>query len=90
MRVVSETHPLFGHLLAAQGFRRFRGVVFLVVELPDGSPGTIRADATDVLAAQAGAGSATVLDAEGLRSLRALADALQGRLAAASRPGKGK
>ena len=44
-------HPLFGELLAALAFRRFAGVLHLVVELPDGSPGTIRADATDVLAA---------------------------------------
>jgi hypothetical protein len=90
VRVLAETHPLFGHLLAAQGFRRFEGVVFLVVELPDGSPGTIRADATDVLAAQTGVGIATVLDADGLRSLCALVDVLRGRVAAAQRPGKGK
>jgi hypothetical protein len=67
---------LFGELLAASGFRRFAGVLHLVVELPDGSPGTIRADATDVLAA-AGAGPAgTVLDVCGVRALRSLVTAM--------------
>ena len=44
-------HPLFGELLACSGFKRRNGVLLLVVELPDGSPGTVRADATDVFAA---------------------------------------
>jgi len=48
VRVVAETHPLFGRLLAARSFKRWNGALLLVVELPDGSPGTIRADATDV------------------------------------------
>jgi len=39
---------LFGRLLAARSFKRWSGVLMLVVELPDGSPGSIRADATDV------------------------------------------
>ena len=47
--MTAAAHPLFGLLLAAQHFRRVDGAVFLVVVLPDGSPGTIRADATDVL-----------------------------------------
>src|SRR6476646_9556662 len=43
-------HALFGELLAATGFKRWNGVPLLVVTLPDGSPGTIRADATDIFA----------------------------------------
>ena len=49
VRVTASTHPLSGLLLAARHFRRVDGVVFLVVTLPDGSPGTIRADATELL-----------------------------------------
>ena len=49
VRVVAETHPLFGRLLAAKSFKRWNGVLLLVIDLPDGSPGTIRCDATDVL-----------------------------------------
>ena len=49
--MVAAAHPLFGRLLPAVGFRRVDGIVFLVVRLPDASPGTIRADATDVVAA---------------------------------------
>jgi len=70
-------HPLFGLLLAAQHFRRVDGVVFLVVTLPDGSPGTIRADVTDVLGAVAEKSSGTVLDPEGLRLLLALVTRMQ-------------
>ena len=47
--MVAETHPLFGRLLAAKSFKRWNGVLLLVIDLPDGSPGTIRCDATDVL-----------------------------------------
>jgi hypothetical protein len=88
--VTAQTHPLFGKLLAAKGFRRVEGVLFLVVELPDGSPGTIRADATDVLSAGAQEALATVLDADGLRVLRTLVGGLRARGGAASRPGHGK
>ena len=52
VRVTAWTHPLFDELLDCSGFRRWNGVVLLVVDLPDGSPGTIRADATDVWAAE--------------------------------------
>jgi hypothetical protein len=75
--VIAATHPLFGSLLAAQHFRRVDGVVFLVVALPDGSPGTIRADATDVLGAAGDESSGTVLDADGLRLLVALVSRMQ-------------
>jgi hypothetical protein len=75
--VTAATHPLFGLLLAAQNFRRVEGLVFLVVVLPDGSPGTIRADATDVLGTAVEESTGTVLDAEGLRLLLALVTRMQ-------------
>jgi hypothetical protein len=83
VRVVAETHPLFGRLLAARSFKRWNGVLMLVVELPDGSAGTIRADATDVLGVGVGSGGAgAVLDAAGLRELHRLTQRLfQSRVA---------
>ena len=74
VRVVAETHPLFGRLLAARSFKRWSGVLMLVVELPDGSPGSIRADATDVFGGSVaeGAVAVLVLDAAGLRELHRL------------------
>ena len=71
VRVVAETHPLFGRLLAAKSFKRWNGVLLLVIDLPDGSPGTIRCDATDVLGV-AESGPRSVLDAAGLRALHRL------------------
>jgi len=76
VRVTAEGHPLFGVLLSASAFRRFAGVLHLVVELPDGSPGTIRADATDVLVAGEPGPAGTVLDAAGVRALRVLVTAM--------------
>jgi hypothetical protein len=84
VRVVAETHPLFGRLLAARSFERWSGVLMLVVELPDGSPGTIRADATDVFGGSVaeGAVAVLVLDAAGLRELHRLTQRLfQSRVA---------
>ncbi|HEY6747669.1 MAG TPA: hypothetical protein VI357_18365 [Mycobacteriales bacterium] len=72
VRVTGEAHPLFGRLVKAAAFKRLNGVLHLVVELPDGSPGTIRADATDVLGFEGARGLAVVLDADGVRELRAL------------------
>ena len=71
VRVVAETHPLFGRLLAAKSFKRWNGVLLLVIDLPDGSPGTIRCDATDVLGVVE-PGLRSVLDAAGLRALHRL------------------
>jgi hypothetical protein len=71
VRVVVETHPLFGRLLAAKSFKRWNGVLLLVIDLPDGSPGTIRCDATDVLGVSE-PGPRSVLDGAGLRALRRL------------------
>jgi hypothetical protein len=72
VRVTSVTHPLFGRVLAASGFRRQGGVLSLVVTLADGSPGTIRADATDILGGPPAPDGATVMSAEGFRRLHDL------------------
>jgi hypothetical protein len=79
VRVTATTHPLFGELLEASGFKRWNGVLLLVVTLPDTSPGTIRADATDVFASDPVEPTRLVLDGEGLQALRVLVTALQGR-----------
>jgi hypothetical protein len=76
VRVTSATHPLSGRLVAASSFKRLNGVLHLVIELPDGSPGTIPAAATDVSGAAEAPGPGTVLDAAGWRRLRALTSAL--------------
>jgi hypothetical protein len=60
-------------------FRRLSGSLFLVVELPDGSPGTIRADATDVLGEPTARGPATVFDGDGVRALHTLVLRLRSR-----------
>ena len=64
-------------LLACSGFKRWNGVL-LVVELSDGSPGTVRADATDIFAS-APAPTELVLDGEGIHALHGLVVALQRR-----------
>ena len=76
--MVAETHPLFGRLLQALSFKRLNGIWHLVVELPDGSPGTIPADATDVFGAVVAQRDATVLSVEGVRQLQRLVTTLQG------------
>jgi hypothetical protein len=45
--------------------------------LPDGSPGTIPAAATDILGTEPVAGIVTVLSVEGIRELRALTGSLK-------------
>jgi hypothetical protein len=87
VRVIGETHPLCGRLVTASSFRRWNGVLHLVIELPDGSPGTIRADATDVLGSVEADGPAVVLDVEGLRRLRSLVTVFGSR---AGRDGAGR
>ena len=79
VRVTAEAHPLSGRTLDALSFIHLRGVLHLVVRLPDSSPGTIPVSATDVFGERAAEGPATVLDADGLRRLRALTLALGGR-----------
>jgi hypothetical protein len=74
--VTRLTHPLFGRLLEASGFRRRNGVLLLVVTLPDGSPATVPAEATDVFGEPpVPVLEGTVLSAAGLRQLRVLIDA---------------
>ena len=76
--MVAETHPLFGRLLQASSFKRLEGICHLVVELPDGSPGTIAAEATDVFGEVRLERDATVLSVEGARQLQALVVGLRG------------
>ncbi len=79
MRVTSAAHPLSGRLVAARSFKRLNGVLLLVIELPDGSPGTIPAAATDVLGPAEPDGPVVVLDVAGWRRLQALAMMLANR-----------
>jgi hypothetical protein len=85
VRVVAVTHPLHGRVLEAVSFIHLRGVLHLVVRLPDSSPGTIPASATDVFGERAAAGPAAVLDADGLRRLHGLVMALSAAAAADGR-----
>jgi hypothetical protein len=83
VRVTAAVHPLFGELLACSGFKRWNGVLLLVVELPDGSPGTVHADTTDIFATAPMTPTKLVLDGEGTQALHGLVVALQ------RRPGSG-
>ena len=76
VRVTSPVHPLFGRVLEATGFKRWDGALLLVVVLPDGSPGTIPAEATDVLGQPSAPAVVSVLSVEGVRQLRTLLDSL--------------
>jgi hypothetical protein len=80
VRVIAAAHPLFGRLLEASAFKRVSGRLFLVVGLPDGTPGTIAAQATSVFGAThvVEAGS-SVLSVEGIRRLRVLVEAMASR-----------
>ncbi len=64
--------------------------MFLVVQLPDNSPGTIRVDATDVLAVDPAESVVTVVDVEGLRALRLLVNSLASRPKVRARSRNGK
>lgn len=79
--MVSEVHPLFGRLLPATAFKRWRGELLLVVVLPDGSPGTLPAAATDVFGVldEAEVPVTAVLSLDGVRRLRLLLEALEPR-----------
>jgi len=88
--VTARSHPLFGGLLTAQAFRRVNGITYLVVELPDGSPGTIRADATDVVAGPVGEVVATVFDVDGLKALHKLVLRLRARPPVSAGPANSK
>src|ERR1019366_7702258 len=76
--VTAVTHPLHGCRVRAYAFRHVDGVPHLKVELPDGMPGLVAADATDVFGAgPAAAGAGLVLDGAGLRHLRAVVTRLR-------------
>jgi len=70
--VLAETDPLCGERLAALGFRRRGGRLLLVVLLPDGTPGTIAADACDIFGKRPEVGPPTALSVDGVRRLRHL------------------
>jgi hypothetical protein len=77
VRVTSVLHPLFGRLLEARSFKRWEGDVLLVVVLPDGTPGTIPVEATDVLGEPVlGLVVPVVLSVEGVRRLQVVVEAL--------------
>lgn len=82
-------HPLAGCTLMARWFKHVGGVMVLGVELPDGSTATVPAAVTDVFGAVVVQDQGLVLDADGLRGLRALAarllDSAQERSAGAGR-----
>lgn len=65
-------HPLAGRMLKASWFKHIGGVLVLGVELPDGSTATIPAAVTDVFGTVVVQEQGLVLDADGLRGLRAL------------------
>jgi len=71
--VTAVTHPLHGCRLRAYAVRHVDGVPHLKVELPDGMPGLVAAEATDAFGVEAaGADAGLVLDGAGLRRLRAV------------------
>jgi hypothetical protein len=71
--VTAVTHPLYGCRLRAYAVRHVDGVPHLKVELPDGMPGLVAAEATDALGVEpGGTGTGLVLDGDGLRRLRAV------------------
>ena len=86
VRVTSPTHPLSGRLLMALSFQRRNGVLLLVVTLPDGSRGTIAAQATGVFGESAVQATPTLLSAEGCRQLHGLVVALKGGAGKRARP----
>jgi hypothetical protein len=73
----------------ASWFKHVGGVLVLGVELPDGSAATVPAAATDVFGAVVAQEQELVLDADGLRGLRALtARLLESAGAAGDGPGQ--
>ena len=73
----------------ATSFLRRSGELLLVVMLPDGTPGTIRVDATDVFGeAPPPVGPATTLSVEGMRRFRVTLDALPPRTEPPKRRGR--
>jgi hypothetical protein len=77
--VTAVTHPLHGRRLRAYAFRHVDGVPHLKVELPDGMPGLVAADATDVFGSGQAAGTGLILSGAGLRRLHAVVMRLRER-----------
>lgn len=70
-------------------FKHIDGVLVLGVELPDGSAATVPAAVTDVFGAVMVQGQGLVVDADGLRGLRALVTRLlEGAQAGDDGPGQ--
>ena len=70
--VIDEGHPLLRERLRALSFRCRQAVLRLVVVLPDGTPGMVAADATEVFG-DAGTSASrlpTILSVDGVRRLR--------------------
>jgi hypothetical protein len=86
--VTSSVHRLFGRLLMPSGFKQRGGVQFLMVLLPDGSPGTIPGAAPDILGADPVRGVVTAPSVEGIWELRAPAGSLKGLGGPRLRPGR--
>jgi hypothetical protein len=77
VRVTSTKHPLFGTVLLARGFKRWKGELMLVVVLPDGSPGTLSVAATDLFGTERATELQTlVLSVDGVRRLQVLVESL--------------
>ena len=70
--VTAAHHPLCGERLAVEGRRRVGGVPFLIVRLPDGTPGTIEVQATSAGSAAGEPSTGALLSAVGVRRLRRL------------------
>jgi hypothetical protein len=86
--VTAAAHPLFGSRLTAYAFRHVDGVLHLKVRLPEGLPGLVRADVTDVHGdGQERPGLA--LDVAGLRELRVLVVRLRDGMAGSGELAKG-
>jgi len=77
--VTAVTHPLYGCRLRAYAVRHVDGVPHLKVELPDGMPGLVAADATDVFGSGQAAGTGLILSGAGLRRLHAVVMRLRER-----------
>jgi len=77
---------LSGTVLQAGGFKHWGGELLLVVSLPDGAPGTVAADATDVFGTTVVPSSTTVLSVGGVRHLRDLVSSMKEPGGSASAP----
>ena len=77
--VTALAHPQHGCRLRAYAFRHVDGVPHLKVELPDGMPGLVAADATDVFGPGQAAGTGLILSGAGLRRLHAVVMRLRER-----------